>query len=116
MLRFIRLYESKLSRVVIEGINLATPDAPEQAYRLVGKAEWLREGDKPVEFVVGYLATSIGLNGEAVYKDWIEERLDTKCFDLQREGEEFDRAVRSRVPAAQLFEVKPTDSDSQPQE
>jgi hypothetical protein len=97
-----RLYELPSTRVVIEGINLASHDAGDQTYRLVGKAEWLRDGEKPVTFIVGYLASPNGLNGEAVYRDWIQDRLHVKCFDLLREGEQFQEEARSQVPRLDL--------------
>jgi len=90
-----RLCETPARRLVVEGINLASPERAEtETYSLVGKANWIRDDEKDAVFIIGYLASPGGLNGEGVYKSWIEKQLDTTCYDLVREKEGFRAAVQ----------------------
>ena len=90
-----RLYETPRTRLVVEGINLARPkEAERDTYCLVGKAHWIRDDEKDAVFIVGYVASPGGLNGEGVYKSWIEKQLDTTCYDLVHEDDAFREAVR----------------------
>jgi len=93
-----RLYETPSRRLVVEGINLASPTRAEtETYELVGKAKWISDDEKDAVFVIGYLASPNGLNGEGVYKSWIEKQLDTTCYDLVRDKEGFRAAVQRLV-------------------
>lgn len=83
--------------VVIEGINLASPNAVEDTFALVGKLHNIqRNQELKTEFVLGYLASPSGLNGEADLKEFIEKEIEAPVLDLTRESSEF----RARVVEA----------------
>ena len=90
-----RLYRGPSKYVVAEGVNLASPErAEEDADALASRLLRAAEGsDLPVEFLIGYIASPEGLNGEDVYVRWLEHKLDTKAHDLVQQRDEFRRAA-----------------------
>ncbi len=112
--KVMRHYTGTKATVVIEGVNLTTEDAPEETDALVGRLQRVRanghgafvESDKPVVAVVGYLASSGGLNGEGYLKEWIEQRGNAVAIDVEREAErlrtEATRALEQAGPPSAM--------------
>lgn len=86
--------------VVVEAINLASRDAEADADALYGRLSRIREGqEREVHFVLGYLASAHGLNGEKALKEFIELKIDTPMYDLDRQKLEFEKAAYSEHSA-----------------
>ena len=49
------------------------------------------------EFVVAYVASPSGLNGESVLVDWIKEKTGARVFDLQRERDKLRQTAMNLV-------------------
>jgi hypothetical protein len=99
--RVLRCYDGPSSIVIIEGVNLASNQAEQQSDAVVSKLLRLREGvKKKVEFLVGYLASPEGLNGEKALVEWIEHRADAKTFDLLRQRQQFRQTAGDMVADA----------------
>jgi hypothetical protein len=77
--------------VVLDGVNLALKTAEDDADALTSRLLRVRHNpeQRPVRFVLGYLGSPSGLNGEAVLKEWLEDRLGCRLYDLERESERF---------------------------
>ena len=92
-----RLYSGPEGHVVAEGVNLASPGRAEQdADALASKLLRLKEGTTDdVKFVIGYISSPEGLNGEAVYVEWLEHKLQAPAYDLLRQQSEFHDAAQT---------------------
>jgi hypothetical protein len=94
--------------LVIDGVNLASVDAEEEADALVSKLLRIKAGSendpirRTLKLCVGYLASPHGLNGEATLVDWIREKAEAETFDLIREKEGFLWAVDNELAAIQI--------------
>ena len=90
-----RLYRGPEKHVVAEGVNLASPRRAERdADALASKLLRLAEGSsKNVDFIIGYISSPEGLNGEAVYVDWLEHKLQAPVYDLIRNQRGFQSAA-----------------------
>ncbi len=94
--------------LVIDGVNLASVDAEEEADALVSKLLRIKAGSendpirRTLKLCVGYLASPHGLNGEATLVDWIREKAEAETFDLIREKEGFLSAVDNELAAIQI--------------
>jgi DUF3037 family protein len=77
--------------VVVEAISLASRTATKDADELASRLQRIREGGggREVRFVLGYIASPEGLNGEAVMKDWIEHKTGCSMYDLIRNRQKF---------------------------
>lgn len=90
--------------VIVEAINLASRDAELDADALFGRLSRIRaaQSQQEVRFVLGYLASPGGLNGEKALKEFIETEIEAPMFDLDRQKDEFQEAA--------LRESEPLDS------
>lgn len=99
--KVLRLAASLRDIVIIEAVNLATHDAETEADALFGRISRIQAGlsQQKAHFVLGYLASPHGLNGEKALKEFIENRIETRMYDLDREKDEFQEAAyRERAP------------------
>jgi Protein of unknown function (DUF3037) len=93
--------------LIVDGVNLASAHAEQEADALVSKLLRIREGSKfsqngrSLKLCVGYLASPHGLNGEAILVDWIQEKAEAETFDLIREREKFVSTVDDELAALQ---------------
>ena len=78
--------------VVIEGVNLAGVTARKDADALVSRLLRIRAGTGQGEsttFVIGYLASPGGLNGEGHMRYWMKDQISRDVYDLNTEGIQF---------------------------
>lgn len=76
--------------LIVEGVNLASMNARKDADALVSRLLRIKEGQATeVRFLVGYVASPGGLNGEADMRDWIRAKVTANVFDLVSEGSLF---------------------------
>lgn len=80
-------------RLVVEAVNLATSTARHDADALVSRLLRILSAHARTRFVVGYVASSEGLNGETHMKEWIKEQVTPAVFDLVVERERFRQAA-----------------------
>lgn len=94
-----RVFRAAEKWVIAEAVNLASPqNAERDADALTSRAMRIREGATlRTEFLIGYVSSPGGLNGEYALKAWIEEKLDTTLFDLNRERDRFEEAAVAAV-------------------
>lgn len=81
--------------VIVEAVNLASRDAEIDSDALYGRLSRIRaaRSQQEVRFVLGYLASPGGLNGEKALKEFIEAEIETPMFDLDRQKDEFQEAA-----------------------
>ena len=98
-----RLYRGPEKHVVAEGVNLASPThAEHDADALASKLLRLAEGASgKVEFIIGYISSPEGLNGEAVYVEWLEHKLQAPAYDLLRQKSQFRAAAEAAAEPLQ---------------
>lgn len=95
--------------VIVEAVNLASRDAESDADALFGRLSRVRavQSQQDVRFVLGYLASANGLNGEKALKEFIETEIEAPMFDLDRQKDEFQEAALRESeaidPALALF-------------
>lgn len=77
--------------VVVDAVNLAAATADYDVDALRGRARRITAGNemRNVKMLVGYLASSGGLNGERPLKDFLESELGVHLYDLDRERSGF---------------------------
>ena len=95
----LKLAEINDRHLVIEAINLAGRTAEASVDRTSSKLRRIKkgkEGDK-VDFLIGYVASPNGLNGEGVLVDWLKEEVDAKVFDLVRDKISIKQEVASKL-------------------
>ena len=86
----LRAAKSDAGVVVVEGVNLAGSTARRDADALVSKLLRIKEGpDGDTTFVIGYLASPGGLNGETHMRYWMQEKISPDVYDLNSEQEKF---------------------------
>ena len=75
--------------MILEAVNLATATARHDADALVSRLLRIRAAStgSPVTFMVGYIASPGGLNGEAHMCDWIRQQVTQEVYDLQRDAD-----------------------------
>jgi hypothetical protein len=97
--KVLRAAEGPRGLVVIEGVNLALNTAEPDADRLASKVGRVRQNAEATDthFVLGFLASPGGLNGEAALKAWIEQQSGSPMYDLDREPDAFRSAVESAL-------------------
>jgi hypothetical protein len=99
----LRHLEDARHLVVVDAVNLAATTAEEDTYALISKLRSIRyqnEGtNRGTSFVVGYLASPAGLNGEASLKDWFEQDAGVPMFDLTRQATVFRERVQDALAA-----------------
>ncbi len=105
--RVMQFYSGKAATVVVEGVNLTTERAADDADALVGRLQ--RAASNPsvqnvqenrLLSIVGYLATEHGLNGEAYLKEWIEAKANAQAFDVEREADKLREATQIALTSA----------------
>jgi hypothetical protein len=94
-----RVAEKEDHRLVVEVINLAEECAVKEADALTSRLLRIKAGPAGsfTSFVVGYLASPNGLNGEGYMVDWIHEKSGSPVYDLIRNSEEFKRSVAAQL-------------------
>jgi len=96
--KVLRAHKGKFGFVVIEGVNLAAGQAEALSDALVSKLLRVKAANPSgCEFVVAYVSSPHGLNGEAVLVDWIKEKTGARVFDLQREREKLRQTATNLV-------------------
>ena len=97
----LRCISGKQQMVIVEGVNLAAATAEKDTYALTSKLRSIRnqndDSNRRTSFVVGYLASPAGLNGEATLKEWFEKDVGIPMFDLTREPSLFRENVLNAV-------------------
>jgi hypothetical protein len=94
--------EDQQRLLVIEGVNLATAAAEQDADALVSRLLRIRDANgtgnaREVVACVGYLTSPSGLNGEAFLVEWIQRKAEAKTFDLVRESDTFVAEVEGQL-------------------
>jgi len=100
--RVLRAAKSDSGMVVVEGVNLAGVTARKDADALVSRLLRIREGSEGLTptFVIGYLASPGGLNGEAHMKEWMKDQVSRDVYDLNTEQEQFRARTHSLLDEA----------------
>jgi hypothetical protein len=75
--------------VVVEAVNLAVPTAEKDSDAMTSKLLRIKAVNANTRFVIGYLASPHGLNGEWPLKKWMEDQVGAPLFDLTRESDKF---------------------------
>ncbi len=83
--------------LVVEAVNFAARTAEKDADAITSKLERIADAGQNTHFVVGYLASPAGLNGERALKEWIEHKMDIQLYDLTREDTQFRAKVIEEV-------------------
>lgn len=84
--------------VVVEGVNLAASTARRDADALVSKLLRIKAGGEgKTKFIIGYLASPGGLNGERHMRDWMQEQVSPDVYDLNTERGPFREKTRSLI-------------------
>lgn len=97
----LRSFVGPSGTVVIEGVNLASSQAEQQSDAIVSKLLRVREGtSSSLMFLVGYLTSPGGLNGERALVEWIRHQTGAKAFDLLRERDRFHNIAGDLVAQA----------------
>lgn len=95
-LRVSRHFRGPFGIVVVEAVNLAVQSAEDDALELVGRLRMLREGAaQNYVYLVGYLASPGGLNGETPLRDFIARDVRCEVFDLHEQRDQFRRSART---------------------
>jgi hypothetical protein len=109
----LRAYRVPGKEVIVEAVNLAGRNAEDDSDQLTSRIRRIRAGasEQPtrleVSFVIGYLASPEGLNGEEALKSWIEEQGGVTTFNLEKEKDEFRRAAQESLQSnARLVPLK----------
>ncbi len=99
--KVLRCAQSRQRLVVVEAVNLASRDAEADADALYGRLSRIQEGqpEREIHFVLGYLASAHGLNGEKALKSFIESKVETPMYDLDRQKAEFEEAAYTEYSA-----------------
>lgn len=88
--------------IIVEVVNLAIPEAERDADALASRLQRIKEGplSQHTSFVLGYIASPSGLNGEGVMKNWVELKSGTRMYDIVREGTEFSSNIAEALITA----------------
>lgn len=94
-----RLFRARNKQVIAEGVDLSLPESAfTDADALTSRLQRVRAGSKlPTEFIIGYISSPGGLNGEYVMVEWMRERLHADLFDLIRERDQFRTAAQAAI-------------------
>ena len=92
-------------RLVIDLINLATPDAVDDADAFASRILRIKESSLNTTFVLGYVSSPNGLNGEGYMKDWIEKKSETTMYNVIQAPDKFRIAVSDGM---KLLNVEPS--------
>lgn len=84
--------------VIVEGVNLAASTARRDADALVSKLLRIKAGGHTkTKFIIGYLASPGGLNGERHMKEWMQEQVSDDVYDLNTERKRFREKTRAVI-------------------
>jgi hypothetical protein len=85
--------------VIVEAVNLALRTAEKDADALTSRLQRIQEGEteRQIRFVLGYIASPGGLNGEPAMKEWLEHKTGTHAYDLDREAGAFHFSASDAV-------------------
>jgi hypothetical protein len=85
--------------IIVEAVNLASASAEVDADALFGRLSRAKAGAtvREVRFLLGYLASVGGLNGEGPLKEFIEEGFECRMYDLHREREAFQSCAAAEL-------------------
>jgi hypothetical protein len=114
----LRLAADGRHAVIVEAVNLAANTAEKDADAMASRLSRIKRNEVGLQpsFVLGYLASPSGLNGEAALKEWIEQEVDVPMYDLARDQEAFQKAARRAIdtldPSHDLF---PAEQPSEPE-
>ena len=97
----LRAYRGKKGWVVIEGINLASNQAETQSDATASRLQRIQRSLKDeCVFLIGYIASPEGINGEGVLVEWLQDVTGARTFDLLKQRPEFHDAAQDRVDVA----------------
>jgi hypothetical protein len=91
----LRLASDDQHAVIVEAVNLAATDAEKEADALTSRLRRIKASDTRLafRFVLGYLSSPNGLNGERSLKEWIEKEVESRIYDLTTEEDSFREAA-----------------------
>lgn len=98
---------SDSSRVVsVEAVNLAATTAEHDADALSGKLMRIKDGEdaksRAFTFILGYLTSPGGLNGEAALVHHITYKTGERMYDLRTQRDDFQKASESAIAGLEL--------------
>jgi hypothetical protein len=95
----LRLTADERHAVIVEAVNLAAATAERDSDALTSRLLRIKKSGALQEFrfVLGYIASPGGLNGEAALKEWIEEEVGVPLYDLDREQADFRAAAQKAI-------------------
>jgi hypothetical protein len=98
----LRAAKSDSGMVVVEGVNLAGSTARKDADALVSRLLRIRAGseNESTTFIIGYLASPGGLNGEGHMREWMKDQVTSDVFDLNKEREQFRNRTHALLEEA----------------
>ena len=88
--------------LIVEGVNLAGSTARKDADALVSRLLRIRAGSAELttRFVIGYLASPGGLNGETHMREWMKDQITGDVYHLNTEREQFRDRTHSLLGEA----------------
>ena len=84
--------------VIIEAVNLAAANGRTEADALVSRLKRIEaaHSSRPIVFLIGYIASPGGLNGETHMRDWMRKQVTQDVYDLIADRAVFqERAANS---------------------
>ncbi len=97
----LRVYKGRDAWIVIEGVNLASNQAESQSDATASKLMRIRASLKGrCRFIIGYIASPDGLNGDRVLVEWLRSTTDAQTFDLMKQREAFRHKAQELVAKA----------------
>lgn len=95
-------YELNNKRVIVEGVNLSTKTATQDADALVSKLQRImsQASENSLHCIIGYVSSPGGLNGETHMRDWMRKTITKHVYDL---GQDQDAIKESTIGA--LLEI-----------
>jgi hypothetical protein len=93
----LRAAKSDAGMVVVEGVNLAGVSARRDADALVSRLLRIQagSGEQRTAFVIGYLASPGGLNGETHMRAWMVKQIGPDVYDLNLERVRFQTTTKT---------------------
>ena len=85
--------------VIFEAINLAGNNSRRDADALVSKLRRIQEGneERNIKFVIGYVASPGGLNGETHMRDWMRKMVTSDVYDVASEKKRLYDVARTKL-------------------
>ena len=102
--------------VLVEGVNLASTHAKDEADALVSRMLRIREVHRApstiVKMIVAYCASPGGLNGESHLRDWIRHKVTDDVFDVSNERLKLQSSVAKALQETGVQGQLELDDDS----